>query len=122
MGAVWRFSKGGAVAAGDELARRPGTSSELWDAQLQAAQLSNGYQISSGRFMSYYLIAMAIITILTIIGFIVGCMWLCYIVSTSGGASAGSRQKSLNRNNLSDDDDETNPLVAIHGPGRSNGQ
>lgn len=34
MGAVWRYSKGGAVASGDELARRPGTANDLWEAQL----------------------------------------------------------------------------------------
>ena len=76
--------------------------------------------------MSYYLIAMAIVTILTIIGFIVSCMWLCYKVTTDGGSHnaaysnspAGSKQKKrkdlgLNSND-DDDEDERNPLVGIH--------
>lgn len=78
LGAVWRYSKAGQVAAGDELARRTGISDELWAQQVEAAKLSNGYQVSSGRFMNIYLMLMTLVVIFTIIGFIVGCLYLAF--------------------------------------------
>ena len=77
IGAVWRYSKAGMVASGDELARRTGTSDQLWEQMVEAARITNGYQIQSGRFMHYYLFLMSIVIIFSIIGFIVGCLWLC---------------------------------------------
>ena len=78
LGAVWRYSKAGQVASGDELARRTGISDELWAQQVEAAKLSNGYQVSGGRFINIYLMIMTFVVIFTIIGFIVGCLYLSF--------------------------------------------
>ena len=43
VGGVWRYSKGGMVASGDELARGKDVTAEVWAQQVEAAKLSNGY-------------------------------------------------------------------------------
>ena len=116
------------VAAGDELARRSGTSDLVWDQQVEAARLTNGYQIQSGRFMSVYLGLMAIVIFFTIICFIVGCLWLCCcnpfvpekdgIVTTTGN----NQKKNTPRNENGEASDEevlmSNTKGQSHGMGQ----
>ena len=93
VGAVWRYSKAGIVASGDELARRAGTSDVLWEQQVEAARITNGYQIQSGRFMYYYLFLMSIVIMIGILSFVVGCLWLCCcnpFIEEKAGITIGS--------------------------------
>ena len=69
----------------------------LWDQQVEAARITNGYQIQSGRFMYYYLFLMSIVIMIGILSFVVGCLWLCccnpFIVEKGNGIPIGSNQK-----------------------------
>ena len=43
FGAIWRYSYGGSVAAGDKLVREDGTSDEDWKNTLEASSAASGY-------------------------------------------------------------------------------
>ena len=77
FGSIWRFSKAGVVASGDKLERLYGTTDALWAKSLEAAQVSNGYQVNSGRFMKIYLMLMAWLIIIFLLGCIVSSLVMC---------------------------------------------
>lgn len=68
FGAIWRYSWGGTVAAGDRLVREDNESTEDYDKRRLEAALSNGYQLKSGAFLG------TILTILSTIGFLI--LWV----------------------------------------------
>lgn len=70
LGCVWRFSKAGMTASGDELDRMAGVDDATWKAQVESARLANGYQISGGRFFKVYLMLAAWAISLTLIALI----------------------------------------------------
>ena len=55
LGAIWRYSYGGAVASGDKLQREDDVDDDTWKAQLEQAAIDSGYQYNSGYFMKVYL-------------------------------------------------------------------
>lgn len=55
VGAIWRFSRAGVTASGDRLEKDDGVSDAAWAAQLESAQVTQGYQYASGSFMKIYL-------------------------------------------------------------------
>ena len=78
LGFFWRFSSGGRGVSGEMLERAAGDSDEEWKAQLENAHKSDGYQFSSGTFMSVYLwIVITLILIGTIsLGCYGGKVWM----------------------------------------------
>ena len=77
MGAVWRFSDPGMIAAGEKLARKSSQSDQDWNKAVTEAVELNGYQRKSGLFAKIYILLMVWIIVLTLIGFSVSCFVLC---------------------------------------------
>ena len=76
-GGIWRFSKAGVIAAGDKLERVVGTTDEIWNAQVENAMVSSGYQINGGRFLKIYLMLSAWAIALLVIALIVMGIIMC---------------------------------------------
>ena len=76
-GALWRFSGAGLIAAGDKLERDFDVTDDVWEAQLQLAQDERGIQIKNGRFMKIYLILLAWLAGLFLVGMFVTSLIVC---------------------------------------------
>ena len=75
FGAIWRYSAGGSIAAGDRLVREDGVSDDDWKATLEASSAANGYQIKNGKFLSLVFGVVTAVFVLILIGFAVaGCL------------------------------------------------
>lgn len=65
------------IAAGDKLERVVGTTDEIWNAQVENAMVSSGYQINGGRFLKIYLMLAAWAIALLVIALIVMGIIMC---------------------------------------------
>jgi hypothetical protein len=84
-GGIWRFSKGGMTASGDRLLRPDGTTNDVWDAQIENAMVSYGYQIKSGRFLRIYLGLAIFAVILIVFALIVMAVIMCCCTGNKEG-------------------------------------
>lgn len=67
VGAVWRYSNDGSVAAGDFLERQDAVSDESWAAGIEASRKTNGFQYSSGTFIHLYVVGVCGMITLSIV-------------------------------------------------------
>lgn len=87
-GAIWRMSKAGITASGDRLVRPSGIADDDWAASKESAQVRQGYQIDSGRFMKIYLIVAVWALGIAIVGGII----VALVMACSGPSKDGYEQ------------------------------
>lgn len=71
-GGIWRFSNAGSVASGEKLDRPAGVSDEDWAASIELSTATNGYQISSAKFIKAYVIFGIVLVSVALIAGIIG--------------------------------------------------
>lgn len=122
FGGIWRFSKAGVIASGDKLERLYGMTDAQWTKSLEAAQASNGYQVNSGRFMKIYLMLVAWVIILFILGSVVTTLVMCCCMPPESSelfkpSSLKSNEKSQSSHSgIQSDDEGKHPRFAANRP------
>ena len=104
-GAIWRFSNAGAIASGEKLERPAGVSNDDWDASIELATATNGYQVKSATFMKIYVILAIVVISLSMIGGIIGAFWtMCN--PSKGEDSSALLDKDKSKSDKGDKDDK----------------
>lgn len=112
FGAIWRYSYGGSVAAGDKLVRDDNVSDDDWKTTIDAAAVASGYQIKSGKFLAVVFGIVTGILMLMLIAFAVaGClMCVCGMDADSINKMAANPLEADR-----DNSDESKPLTMDDG-------